>query len=151
MPQVKLNHTCNREGMQGYSGDVIDVTDEQAEYLFERKGATPWPPPPVDPHAQDDHDDDDDVIEYDEETDEPAEVLLDDILNKKDGRDNLADAGYTTLEELETFMNDEEKKLTELPGITKGKAAKIEQKIAAFKQQRTENATKGPAENAATR
>lgn len=36
---VKLTHHCNREGCVGKIGDIIEVTSEQAKFLFARGGA----------------------------------------------------------------------------------------------------------------
>jgi hypothetical protein len=39
MPKIKLNHECHKPGCVGGPGDVIEVTQENAEFLLAHKGA----------------------------------------------------------------------------------------------------------------
>lgn len=36
--KFKLNHTCHKPGCEGSSGEVIEVTAEQAQWLSDRNG-----------------------------------------------------------------------------------------------------------------
>lgn len=40
MVKFKLNHTCNLSGSKGVAGDIIDVTQERADFLLSRKGGS---------------------------------------------------------------------------------------------------------------
>lgn len=40
MVKVVLNHFCNRPGVEGKPGDVLDCSAADARYLLDRKGAT---------------------------------------------------------------------------------------------------------------
>lgn len=48
MPRVVLTHKCNRPGCEGDPGDILDLTEDLASYLLQRKGAKLKPKPAKD-------------------------------------------------------------------------------------------------------
>jgi len=63
MPRVTLTHTCNHPACSGQAGDDLDVSDELAKYLLQRKGAVLTKPKPLRKQEKP-------AAEGDEETDE---------------------------------------------------------------------------------